>query len=253
MPIPMLPVTFRELPAETEAEAPTLNDLSQSLWGLLGEALGYPVARGNFSSLVLAAIVMFLIAVTVIVPFAGLVTFIGGVAYLAAYYFEIIHHTISGKSDVPVWPDMSSYWDDIVIPGVQMAGICIFSYLPLFLCGWLIPEDELVIGWLSRGACYAFVSIFFPMATLAVVCTGSLVSALPHHVLPAILHCLPGYWLCAVLFGVAEFGRGGLASLFLGVPILGFLLPWLLAVYAMFVQARLTGLIYLRYSDRLPW
>lgn len=209
--------------------------------------------RGNFSSLVIAALVMFLIFITAIIPFAGFITLLGGFGYLAAYYFDIIHHTINGKNDVPAWPDWSSYWDDIVIPGVHMAGIGLFSYLPLVLSGWLIPEDALLIGWLSRSACYAFASIFFPMATLAVVCTGGLGSALPHHVLPAIFRCLPGYWPCAVLFGVTEFGRDGLASVLSGIPVLGVLLPWLVAVYAMFVQARLTGLIYLRYSEKLPW
>lgn len=227
--------------------------LSQSLRGILSDSLMYPIKRGNRSSLVLAASVVLVISFAAFAPIFGLVATIGGLSYLASYYFEIIHHTIRGKTDVPAWPDLSDYWDDLVIPGVHMAGITLFSYLPLILAWWFASDDALFQGLLSLGAGYVYVAIFFPMATLAVVCTGSLVSALPHHVLPAILHCLPGYWLCAVLFGVAEFGRGGLASLFLGVPILGFLLPWLLAVYAMFVQARLTGLIYLRYSERLPW
>ena len=91
------------------------------------------------------------------------------------------------------------------------------------------------------------------MATLAIVCSDTVRSALPDQVFPAIRRCLPGYGLCILLFGLAEIAQGLAKVMVGGVPVLGMLLPGLVGVYGLLVQARLAGMIYLRSSEKLPW
>lgn len=247
------PLTAPVPPVFPGHEEPETLDAAQSLKVLLWEALAYPLRGDSWGMLLMGAAVVFCIAITAFVPLAGWVVMIGGTAYVAAYYFEIINHTLAGKDDVPAWPDLSSYWDDIVIPGVQMLGIAVLSYMPAFAVLWLVPDPS--SEWHDAGLFFSrlFNWIYFPMATLAVVCSGTLWAALPHRVVPAIYRVIPGYLVCAAAFAVAELGRDAASSMFGWLPVIGFVLPWILFMYCMLVQARLTGLIYLRYRDRLTW
>ncbi len=198
-------------------------------------------------------LVSFFIVVSAVVPLAGWVFFAGGAAYIAAYYFDIIYHTLNEEQEVPSWPELSSYWDDIIIPGAQMLGIFIFSGLPLFASYWYFPDDSVD----GQGALYLLGLIcrwiYFPMATLAVICHGSVWAALPHRVVPALLRCLPGYLLCAATFALAEILQSIFSDILGMAPFIGWFLPWVIYMYVMIAQARLTGLIYLRYRDRIPW
>lgn len=219
---------------------PDLDFAAGSWGGVLKEALSYPLRPGNRGGLFLAFMVIVFISLVAWIPVAGWIVALGGAAYMSAYYFELIQHTINGKSDVPEWPYASSWWDDILTPGVQMLFITVLSY------GIMIFTDWHLTGLL-------FASLYFPMASLALVCTGNAASALPHQVLPAVVRCLPGYLLCALLFGAMEIGRGVTEAMFEKVPVVSMVLPGMVAIYGMFVQARLAGMIYLRSSEKLPW
>lgn len=238
-----------------KVEPPKVPDLelaSGSWRRVVKEALAYPIRRGNRGGLVLAAIVATLVYITKWAPIIGIPVFLGGLSYIAAYYFQIVELTINGRSDVPDWPDWSSYWDDFVIPGFQMLVITLLSYLPYLAGLYYLHKDQAGLRAINELFSLFFVSAYFPMATLGVVCTGSIAGAMPHRVFPAIVRCLPGYLLCVTLFMGMEIVRS-----FSGVTS-GFSLPLMLfvgfaSIYGMFVQARLTGMIYLRSAEKLPW
>ena len=229
------------------------SEVSQNLGGLIKDAISFPLRHGNAAVLAVGAIVIFFIAIAAYVPLVGLVVMIGGASYVAAYYFEVIEHTVHGKSEAPPWPDLSSYWDDIIVPGIQMLGITLISSVPLILVIWQLAEAD--DTWLSPPVLIASLLkwIYFPMATLAVVCNGSVWAALPQRVLPSLIRCLPGYLVCAAAFASAEIVHAFFDAFVGWIPIVGFMLGWVSFMYAMLVQARLTGLIYLRYQDRIRW
>jgi hypothetical protein len=240
------------LPGKADEET-NVFEVSESLMGLIKESFAYPVRRGGWGMLGVSAVIVFLISIAGFVPLVGLVVTLGGAAYVAAYYFEIVAHTVHGKAEVPPWPDLSSYWDDIIIPGVQMLGIFLISSLPLFAALWLFPEDKSDLYAPMVLLASVLKWLYFPMATLAVICHGSAWAALPHRVVPALIRCLPGYLVCAGAFALADLVQW-LGSAAMGmVPVLGWFLPWVAFMYVMIVQARLTGLIFLRYQERLPW
>jgi hypothetical protein len=91
------------------------------------------------------------------------------------------------------------------------------------------------------------------MATLAVICHGTIWAALPHRVLPALCRCMPGYLMCAAAFAVAEMLRTWTGDAVEMNFFLSWALSWLVLVYVLLAQARLTGLIYLRYRRQIGW
>ena len=262
---------------EEKPEEPDLEFASGSWGGVVKEALTYPVRGSNIIGLFLAGLVVLCVSVMIYAFIIGIAAFLGGMAYIAAYYFEVVQHTINGKSDTPAWPDLSSIWDDIVIPGFQMLVITTLTYLPLGLVHWVAQSEYFGVDGLAGNlllllrllfvapeiegtglkllawGSHLFAWAYFPMATLAIVCSGTVRSALPDQVFPAIRRCLPGYGLCILLFGLAEIAQGLAKVMVGGVPVLGMLLPGLVGVYGLLVQARLAGMIYLRSSEKLPW
>ena len=243
------PVSALKVEDSTE---PDLEFASGAWSRVVREALAYPMRPQNLMGLVVAAVVVSLVSITKFAPLVGIPVFLGGLSYIAAYYFQIVELTINGRSDMPDWPDWSSYWDDFVIPGFQMLVISILSYLPLFVSLMCLDKEQAGLVAFSEIFGMLFAAAYFPMATLGVVCSGSVAGAMPHRVIPAILRCLPGYLLCVGLFVMVEIVRSlsGFGS--------GLSLPWMLVIgfvgiYGMFVQARLTGMIYLRSSEKLPW
>lgn len=227
-------------PRAEENPPPDLDFAAGSWAGVLKEALCYPLRPSNRGGLFLAFMVLVFISLVSWIPVAGWVVGLGGAAYMAAYYFELIQHTINGKSDVPEWPFPTNWLEDILTPGVQMLLITLLSYSLMIFTDW---------DWVGL----LFASLYFPMASLALVCTGNAASALPHQVLPAVVRCLPGYLFCALLFGAMEFSRGLTQAVFEPVHVVGTILSGAVAIYGMFVQARLTGMVYLRSSEKLPW
>jgi len=238
-----------------KVEDPTEPDVefASASWSrVVREALAYPVRPENLMGLVVAAVVVSLVSITKFAPLVGIPVFLGGMSYIAAYYFQTVELTINGRSDMPDWPDLSSYWDDFVIPGFQMLVISILSYLPLFVSLMCLDEEQ--AGLVALGEIFGmlFAAAYFPMATLGVVCSGSVVGAMPHRVMPAIMRCFPGYLLCMGLFLVIEIVRS-LSGVTSGFPFTLMLIIGFVGIYGMFVQARLTGMIYLRSSEKLPW
>lgn len=252
---PLNPYAPPETPVpvkEKTKEVKDAFDASQSFSSLIRESFAYPFRGQDWAVVGGSALLFFLVIVIGLIPLVAVLTLIGAF-YLAAYYLDIVQHTLNGGNELPSWPELSNIWDDLVIPGVQMFVITFLSSLPQLAVGWYYPEDESSTQALLYWLCAMLKWLYFPMAVLAVICHGSLWAALPHRVLPAVVRCLPGYLLCAAGFGLAELLEGGLSAGLSEVPAFGWLLPLVTFLYFMFVQARLTGLIYLRYQERIPW
>lgn len=250
---PYAPPSATLVPANLKIPGKDVYDISGSLRELLCEAAKFPLRRDNLSVMIVGTIIVTAMAIGVIVPIFGWVACIGGCCYLAAYYFEIIQHTVNGKFEAPPWPDWTSYWDDLVIPGAQMIGIALVSSLPVFAAVWCQLDEESDFHLLMLFAASILQWIYFPMATLAVICHGTVWASLPHRVLPALIRCMPGYLMCAAAFGLAEMLRVWTGDALEMNVFLGWAFSWVIFIYVMVVQARLTGLIYLRYRAKIGW
>lgn len=263
-------------PAEEAPRLPEPHELGR-------DAVNYPWRRGGAYVLVPGVFLALAFAVASWAPMLGLASTLIGVSYFSAFYFQIVETTIAGRHTLPDWPEFSDFYDDLVRPGLQMAGLFILCRLlvylvaavvigtgltsgegtgwnifftPLFLMWVLIAPNlglqalGLEAGWLH----YLDVAVFwlyFPMAVLGVVFHGSLGGALPQRVFPAIARCwrvyLPGV---AAMWAIKDV-VGHLRTLVAEIPYLGLPLGWLLALCLLVMQGRLTGCFGAHYAGRI--
>ncbi|HYF37188.1 MAG TPA: hypothetical protein VD994_17945 [Prosthecobacter sp.] len=285
LPEPNLPPPAKETALET-VEAPVVRDpdnpyapplaavevgpkekrdvyaVSESFRGLIREAFAFPLRPSGLGAMVIGIVVMAIMGVAaapiilaprLLLPVGAIAlpVVLVGCAYLGAYYLEIINRTLNGGDDASPWPGFGHLWDDVLMPGVQMLGILVMS-------GGVQIAALINAGGDGKGEPFFWLGAvvkwgYLPLATLAVVCHGSVWAALPHRVLPALVRCLPGYLVCAGAFAAAEILQAVFSELLGMIPILGWFLPGVVFMYVMLVQARLTGLIYWRYQERMPW
>lgn len=178
---------------------------------------------------------------------------IGG--YFAAHYLNVIETTLTGRMSQPEWPDVSDVWSEVVGPVLRVFAVASFAAVPSLVFDWLAARsgtpDE--IGWLLSAVGLALHCLYFPLAMVAVAIHGTLLAALPHRVLPALVRCSPTYWWGVFLLWLVT----SLFSLAVGVlftvPYLGGLLGACALVYFFVIHGRFCGLLYRRYEDRIGW
>lgn len=185
-------------------------------------------------------------------PLFGLVIAVLSAGYFGAFYLDIISTTILGRDEVPDWPGVSSFWDDILGPFLRLLMLCVISFGPAVAIGILGDEEE---AWRLPALLAALLlgSLYFPMAVLGAQAFGNIFGASPHLVLPAIFRAMPLY--LAVWFAlVVVFVGSGFAGELLGkIPYVGWLVTSAVALYGMMFQGRLIGLLYRDRQDRLGW
>ncbi len=253
-------VSPQPVPAEIRIPPPVLSSAEldeepeSSLLSLLRDALVYPWRDSGWMLIVPGG---FMLLATVIAGFGffGLVAqvLIGG--YLAAHYCNVIETTISGRRTQPEWPEMGAgVWENLVQPAFKVLAVHLIATAPaLLLAFWLGSSTEEAESGLMVWGVLAFDSLYFPLAMVAVSLTGNLVSAMPHHILPAILR---GGWpyatgaaLLLVMMTLVQIVFALLASL----PWLGLLLLCCGIMWSILFQARYCGLLYRRCQDRIAW
>jgi hypothetical protein len=182
-----------------------------------------------------------------------------GYGYLFAYVQKIISGTALGEEEMPDYPDLTNWWSDVLHPFLLFSGTLLISFGPGLVVAALLQTsalrgDPTVLSLLAFGAFY------LPMALLAVAVSDSFVALSPHIVIPAILRTFVPYLvtfgLLAVLF-VVRFG-GGLLALAIAGNDMGARAAMAVAIgfgslYLVTVEARLLGLLFRSYRERLAW
>ncbi len=171
--------------------------------------------------------------------------FLGG--YLCASMMKIINSSADGKKELPDWPELSDFWDDIVVPLFQVTWTGIFCFSPAVIYGIFVHFD--IVFWLLLGLGI----LYFPMALIAVSLTNSVLSINPVLVVPSIIKVPIDYLVACMLLGLLavleNFGQF-LVSI---IPLLGIALKNLLGLYCLVVEAHVLGLIYHANQEKLGW
>lgn len=233
---------------------PTVELDPDSMGSLLRDALTYPWRRDGWMIVIPGAVMAGILTIASYASLLGTISVILGACYFAAYYFDVIETTLTGRDHPPEWPAISDFIDDILRPGIRMVGVALLSTMPLIIIAAMGGDntDEtsrrfgLLIGYLIYWA-------YLPMATLATVYNGTLSAALPHRVIPAIASSMPGYLLGVGALAAGELIQQSLSAVLGAIPIIGIFIPFLIYFYALVVQARLTGTLFLRYQNRIGW
>jgi hypothetical protein len=198
----------------------------------------------------------------------GLIFQVFAIGYLFAYMQAVIHVTAVGDEEMPTLPSMANFWEDILLPCLQLLGLILICFGPAIGVAWYtISNEESSLG-VALISTFVLGALYFPMAFLAVAMLDSVFAANPLQVVPSIFKVPREYVvtmiLLACVFGLRPMGdvilpllfpRGlsthSMPKLFAYLAASGF---WsLFSLYLMTVGMRILGLLYFTKKDKLGW
>ncbi|HXP62402.1 MAG TPA: FHA domain-containing protein [Dongiaceae bacterium] len=178
-----------------------------------------------------------------------------GAGYLIAYLRRILTCSAIGDEEMPAWPEVSEFMDDILAPCLQLLVTALACFLPALALAPFVGPDHPWAG-PARAAAILYGCICFPMAFMAVSVLDSMAAANPLLVIPSILRIPLQYLLTVLLLGsVLALRWAGDAFLqsFLPFPFLVGIVLGFVSLYLLTVEMRILGLLYLANKDRLGW
>ncbi len=188
--------------------------------------------------------------------------------YLFTYMQNIIHSTALDDEELPSLPDITNFWEDILLPCLQLIGVVLISFAPAIAVEfWAIATEQEGVGPLLTAA-LVLGGLYFPMAFLSLAMLDSVAAANPLQVIPSILRVPREYLVVlvvlAVVFGIRALGDFAIVLLFpKGIAthsiakLLGMFAAqafWGLAsLYMLTVGMRILGLLYATRKEQLAW
>jgi hypothetical protein len=213
---------------------------------MIFDSLVYPVRDDGWMMIVAGALF------SAILHFGGIWANLFLAGYFLAFYLDIVGSTMSDHDELPQWPGITDFHNDILSPFLRVCGVMLISFAPFAAVVFLAPKEEV---WYSLAvlAMKILGYFYFPMAILAHLALGGIGAAMPHIVLPGIFRIFPSYFLGVVALAVAV-GAVELAHEYASaVPYAGWALAPAVGIYGTMAMGRLLGLIYRRKREALGW
>jgi hypothetical protein len=170
------------------------------------------------------------------------------VGYLFAYMQNIIVASCNGEDNPPGWPEISGFWDDVVVPCLRCITI------------WLVCAGPGVAAMIfvspMVGVIVLLLGLFcIPMAFLTVSLADSVAGLNPLLIFSSIGK-VPGPYLIACVFFLVIIGLETFCeSFFRLAPI--FIVPAVVgkfvSLYGLTVEMRILGLLYYTNKEKLAW
>jgi hypothetical protein len=202
--------------------------------------------------------------------FFALVDFLGSyslylrmvyIGYTFAYLQRVIHTAAQGLDEPADWPDISEFWQDIMVPFFQTLGLFLICFGPAIGLAFWAGFDAVKAGDADPVKLMLIIpaviagAVYYPMALLALAMFDSVVSANPLVVVPAMIRVPLEYLVVVLITGMiflVKIAQGILAEL-VPVPVLPDLILAGFGLYFLTLQGRLLGLMYYAKRDRLGW
>lgn len=246
--------------------APVQTVREETFFSLARGAFRYPL-KGDGLILLLGGGLLFLLldAAKFILRFvpgygwvALLLVTVFGVGYLTRYLQKIVTGSAQGDIDMPDWPDVSDYSEEVTSPFFQLVGIAAFCFAPAAALKIyeVFTHNVPWVGWAMTVLIMAG-AVYFPMAFTAVALFDSLAALNPMLIIPSILKIPKEYALTIVLFAVVLTLRWLAVSVlpeFLGINhVLPAIIGDFLGLYLLAVLMRVLGLLYFTKKEKLGW
>lgn len=234
---------------------------TRSFASQLGDSFAYPLRHHGWGVILGGALLLWLVdllaalatglVASVALGVLQLLLLVFGTGYLAAYMFSVIQTSARGDDRLPDWPDFGDIWNDMFLPLFRLFGTLFLCFGPaVLLHRWLGGAEY---GWVFWGA-FSVGLLYAPMALIGVAQFESLAAVNPLLVIPSILKTFGSYLVACLILAVAVvFGSIAPALSERFVPWVGGLVSWCLALYFLFVQMRVLGVLYHCRADRLNW
>lgn len=230
--------------AEQFKNQPKLGDF----WSELRMSFAYPFRGSGWIKMLIATIAFG------VLDFAGRFSFyvwIIGTGYLFAFIQANITHSAEGERELADWPDVSSWWDDIIKPCLlyTLVSLCAFAPLLAYMLSGLEPNPLIIFGLGALGLAY------YPMAILATAMSDSFTGLNPLAVLPPIAR-MPLQYGAAFGFFMVIAGVGIALQFLMGlipIPFVGALPAGFVTLYMVTVGARILGVLYGTQKEKFHW
>lgn len=222
------------------------------------KAFAYPFKGNGVLFLIIGAIFF------VLVDFLGIFAWylrVMYVSYTFAYVQRVIHTAAQGSDEGAGWPDVSEFWDDIVVPFFQTLTLGVVCAGPAVGIAIWVGWDAISSGTVETeylillGAAVAFGAIYYPMAFLAMAMFDSVSAINPLVVIPAMvrvpLEYLTVLFLSVLIFVLRWLNVALMEMLSLGILSLAF--TTFVGLYFLTVQGRLLGLMYFSKREKIGW
>ena len=175
-------------------------------------------------------------------------TIIMSVGYLFAFMQNIIVSSSQGEDNVPGWPEVSGFWDDMVVPFfrfITISAVCVGPGIAAMI--------SVSVG---LGIPILLLGLFcLPMALLTVSLAGGIGGLNPLIIFSSITK-IPGPYLiaCVVLLLVVGLETVCEAMVsFSAIYIIPTLIAKFISLYGLTVEMRILGLLYYTNKDKLSW
>ena len=149
---------------------------------------------------------------------------------------------------MPDWPEISGFWDDLVVPFFQ------------FTCIWCLCLSPGIAVMLfvspMAGLPLLFLGLFcLPMAILTVCLADGIAGLNPIIIFSGIGKVpLPYLTICGIFLVIIALMQGSLKLLELtGIPVLPTVISAFISLYGITVEMRLLGLLYFTNKSKLAW
>jgi hypothetical protein len=174
---------------------------------------------------------------------------------------RVIHTAAQGLDEPADWPDISEFWQDIMVPFFQTLGLFVICFGPAIGLAFWAGFDAVKAGDADPVKLMLIIpaviagAVYYPMALLALAMFDSVVSANPLVVVPAMIRVPLEYLVVLLITGMiflVKIAQGILAEL-VPVPVLPDLILAGFGLYFLTLQGRMLGLMYYAKRDRLGW
>ncbi|MGA2280816.1 MAG: FHA domain-containing protein [Verrucomicrobiota bacterium] len=235
-----------------------LMPVPDNFFALWREAFSYPLKKDGAILLVCGTVVFsFLDGGRMILShfrYAGSIgiaywlCLIMSVGYLFAFMQNIVQASSQGEEKMPDWPEISGFWDDLVVPFFQFGVIWFLCLGPGFAV-------QLFVSPLA-GVPLLLLGLFcLPMAILTVCLADSIAGLNPIIIFSGIGKVpLPYLAICGIFLAIIALMHGSQMLLDLtGIPMLPTIISAFISLYGITVEMRLLGLLYLTNKSKLAW
>jgi len=182
---------------------------------------------------------------------------------------SIIHATAIGDKEMPTLPGMANFYEDVLLPFLELLGVCAFCFGPVILLAIVLvqTDSQTALAPVLLGA-FILGILYFPMAFLAVAMLDTVMAANPLQVIPSIfkapLEYVATLILLGTVFGVRALGDLALPMVFPrgllthSIPKMAAYLAaealWaLVCLYLLTVGMHILGLLYVTKKDKFGW
>jgi hypothetical protein len=185
----------------------------------------------------------------------GILISIAVTGYLNAFMLSIISSSAMGEDELPNWPGVADFFEDLVRPYFLVLGVLAFSVFPLIVfagAAWHFDLDrEIVVPGLITLAGLA--AIYYPMGLLAVAMFDTASALSPAIIMPSIFKAPMAYLVACLVLALVLAARVAGAVFFAKIPVAGFVFDGLFAFYFLIVGMRILGLLYYANKERFGW